>query len=327
MYRINGGKAVQDSLLYNFDLPSASTAFYASRSEAMGIFAQSQPGYEALPLISEDGASSTPTFGNKPSKQKRSPLFNICWVLSVTLNVVLITYMAAKQCSSSDPDSVLITKYAGLARNIPTPFNSSSPYGFGSHSETARSLLWESLDTSAGEISLTNDFARSVNLPSSAPFFWDPANRSIYLLNAHHSLHCLRKVRRWVTLSHYNISQLDSYPHLIHCMDHLLQNILCEADDTPMYTSPFANASTGLGQQRMCRSWDKLQDWAEGHTACFAYVNETQGVDAVIQRFRYCPKGSEMGEKLRESFGYPDDWWERRPEDVQTMPKYWENLD
>lgn len=293
----------------------------------MGIFAQSQLGYEALPLTSEDGALSNPALEERPWKTKKSFFVNLCWVLSVTLNIILTTYVAVGKESSSNADSDLITKYAGLARNIPIPFNSSSPYGFGSPDETTRSLLWESLDTSAGEISLRNDFARLVNLPSSAPFFWDPANRSIYLLNAHHSLHCLRKVRRWVTLSYYNVSQLDSYPHMIHCMDHLLQNILCEADDTPMYTSPSANASTGLGQQRMCRSWDKLQDWAEGHTACFAYVNETQGVDAVIQRFRYCPKGSEMGKRMRESFGYPEDWWESRPEDVQTMPKYWENLD
>ena len=93
-----------------------------------------------------------------------------------------------------------------------------------------------------------------------------------------------------------------------------------------MYTSPYANASTGLGQLRKCRSWDKLQEWAEEHTACFAYVNETQGVDAVIQRFRYCPRESQAATRMKKWFGYPADWWERRPKDVETMPKYWEAL-
>lgn len=120
---------------------------------------------------------------------------------------------------------------------------------------------------------------------------------------------------------------MDSYLHIVHCMDHLLQNILCEADDTPMYTSPMRNASTGMGQRRKCRSWDALARWAESQTACFAYINETQGVDAVIQRFRYCPAGSDLLEPMRRYFGYQEDWFLRRPSDLETMPKYWEELE
>lgn len=135
-----------------------------------------------------------------------------------------------------------------------------------------------------------------------------------------------RKVRRWVTLSRYRQPQLDSYPHLVHCMDHLLQNIICEADDTPMYTTPIRNATTGLGQERMCRSWDRLTEWANQQTACFGYINETQGVETVIQRFRYCPQGYPNADAMRRHFGYSDDWFLDRPEDIETMPKHWERL-
>ena len=110
-------------------------------------------------------------------------------------------------------------------------------------------------------------------------------------------------------------------------MDHLLQNIQCEADDTPMYTSPTRNVTTGDGQTRMCRSWDGLDAWAREQTACFAYVNETQGVGAVLDRFRYCPRDSPLLAPMREYFGYAADWWKPAPRDVDTMPKYWEGLD
>ncbi|KAF2249943.1 hypothetical protein BU26DRAFT_386579, partial [Trematosphaeria pertusa] len=190
---------------------------------------------------------------------------------------------------------------AHLPRDIPVKYNSHSPFGLGSVTEKDRALAWESLDTSAGEISLDKAWADAHNLPKSTPFFWDK-DRQIYLLNAHHSLHCMRKVRRALTLYNYNRPQLDSYPHLVHCTDHLVQNIICEADDTPFYTSPTANITTGLGQVRMCRSWDRLTEWANEQTACFGYINETQGVGAVIERFRYCPKGSPMLGPMREYF-------------------------
>jgi hypothetical protein len=109
-------------------------------------------------------------------------------------------------------------------------------------------------------------------------------------------------------------------------MDHLLQNIICEADDTPMYTSPTQNASTGMGQQRMCRSWDRLEDWAKRQTACFSYINETQGVDAVIERFRYCPKDSPLLGPMRSFFGYPEDWFAERRSEIDSMPHYWANF-
>lgn len=50
--------------------------------------------------------------------------------------------------------------------------------------------MWESLDTSAGEISLASQWAQEKNLPDSTPFFWDKG-RNVYLLNAYHSLHCM----------------------------------------------------------------------------------------------------------------------------------------
>ncbi|KAK6074248.1 hypothetical protein SCUP234_08298 [Seiridium cupressi] len=213
-----------------------------------------------------------------------------------------------------------------LPRDVSTKYNSHSPLGLGSTTEEQRAIAWESMDSSAGEISLDKEWADVHNLPESAPFFWDEG-RQIYLLNGHHSLHCMRKVRRAIVLYNYNRPQLDSYTHLVHCMDHLMQNIICEADDTPFYTSTTSNITTGLGQTRMCRSWEGLTEWANENTACFAYINETQGVNAVIERFRYCPRGSSLLGPMRKYFGYAQDWFQERPKDMDSLPRYWEGLD
>lgn len=135
-----------------------------------------------------------------------------------------------------------------------------------------------------------------------------------------------RKVRRWVTLAYHNRPQMDDYEHLVHCMDHLVQNIICEADDTPMYTSSKPNIATGTSQTRMCRSWEELAQWAESQTACFGYLNETQGVNAVIQRFQYCPRDSPFAGAMKQHFGHRKDWYAKRPADIESMPKYWEDF-
>ena len=123
---------------------------------------------------------------------------------------------------------------------------------------------------------------------------------------------------------------MDAYPHLIHCMDHLLQNILCEADDWPLYTIAEPHAQTGMGQSRLCRSWDKLQTWAEHHTSCFSYINETQGVSTQLQRFRYCPdteQGRLFDATMRQHFGLGDEWVGKPVRDIDTHPPYWESFD
>ena len=207
--------------------------------------------------------------------------------------------------------------------------------------------MWESLDVSPGDVSLDKQWALEHGLPPAQPFPWDKS-RSLYLLNGHHSLHCMvcypvsysfcstvchsyaffvqRKIRRWVTIAYHNGTQLDGYAHLVHCMDHLLQNILCDADDTPMYTTKTKNKDAGLHQTRMCRSWDKLNRWAETQTSCYVFINETQDVDTTFNRYKWCPKGSPFAEKMLKHMGRPKGWYEERPAEIDSMPPYWENF-
>ena len=109
-------------------------------------------------------------------------------------------------------------------------------------------------------------------------------------------------------------------------MDHLLQNILCEADDTPMYTTRTKNKDAGLHQTRKCRSWPQLNRWADENTACFVFINETQGVDTTFNQYRWCPKNSPYAPAMRAHFGLPESWFEERPSEIDSMPPYWDNF-
>lgn len=106
----------------------------------------------------------------------------------------------------------------------------------------------------------------------------------------------------------------------MHCLDKLRQDVLCYADDTPMYTSTNVVADSGDGQTRQCRDWSKLEQWAVDNTACYVHINETTGVDNMLERFKYCPKGTPEAARVRKHFGFPDDWYEQPP--LEVVPPY-----
>ena len=137
-----------------------------------------------------------------------------------------------------------------------------------------------------------------------------------------------RKIYRWVAISYHNGTQLDHYAHVVHCLDSLLRDIRCYADDTPMVSPSETSSSSiwGQGQQRQCRDWNKLKWWAEMQNACFSYLNETQGVKSMFDRYKWCPQGSPYGAKMRSVLGLPDDWSSQPPKDIDSLPAYWEQF-
>ena len=97
--------------------------------------------------------------------------------------------------------------------------------------------------------------------------------------------------------------QTRSWGHVIHCVDTLRQDIICNADDTPRYSTESRVPETGMGQIRMCRSWDKLEQWARQYNACYKFVNQTARDFPIVQRFVYCPKGSPYRKEVEKVFG------------------------
>ncbi|MCJ1320195.1 hypothetical protein MMC15_005533, partial [Xylographa vitiligo] len=79
-------------------------------------------------------------------------------------------------------------------------------------------------------------------------------------------------------------------------------DIMCHADDTPRWTSSDHTPASGIGQQRQCRSWIKLENWAEEHTACYHYLNASAQNLNQLERFKFCPESSSYSEKVRKYF-------------------------
>lgn len=126
-----------------------------------------------------------------------------------------------------------------------------------------------------------------------------------------------------MSISYNNGTQLDHYEHIIHCLDTLLSDTHCFADDTLMKDT---GGLWGEGQQRQCRDWNKLKAWADLHNACYSYVNETQGVSSEFDRYKWCPPGSPYVEKVRSFLGLPGDWDSRAPPEIDSVPAYWESF-
>lgn len=111
---------------------------------------------------------------------------------------------------------------------------------------------------------------------------------------------------------------MDTFEHITHCFDVLRQDILCAADDTPLYTIEGEQNVLGEGQPRKCRDFKKLEKWAKSNEACYAYVKEVEPFGP-MDRYQYCSKDSKFGPNMRAYFGYPDDWYE---EPVEKVPPY-----
>lgn len=94
--------------------------------------------------------------------------------------------------------------------------------------------------------------------------------------------------------------------HIAHCLHVLREDTACNADDTMRYTGRLhamkdANTTgvySGVGQTRMCRSWDKLRDFAAEHSAC--YRRPTDHYVPLLDRYKNCPDGSKPWEDMDE---------------------------
>ncbi|PHH90389.1 hypothetical protein CDD83_3839 [Cordyceps sp. RAO-2017] len=171
--------------------------------------------------------------------------------------------------------------------------------------------LWDTqVGWEQGIIALENDEARAMGLPESQPFPWDGRRKSIYIVNAHHLLHCVRNI--YISIQQYrtNRTQTISYAHILHCLDSLRVETMCSADDTPRYV-PLNSAHgfrPGDGQQRSCRDWSEVQAFVQAHDPCYRYVHPGDKDASNLQRFMFCPPDSEYLPKIRKYFQLADSW-------------------
>lgn len=88
---------------------------------------------------------------------------------------------------------------------------------------------------------------------------------NIYMLSAHHQLHCLRQLH----LSFFD-SRLDGghQKHAEHCFDYLRQGIICAGDSTLEGPDLGKSSLSGNGVVHRCRAWDEsdgLESWRKSY--------------------------------------------------------------
>ncbi|PQE23034.1 cytochrome p450 protein [Rutstroemia sp. NJR-2017a WRK4] len=164
--------------------------------------------------------------------------------------------------------SIILNGEANLKFDPTNILSNRGPYGPTGENDTARSILWENLDTSTTQIALDKSWTASKNCHPRRIFLGTEVKQYTQ------SVGFISSTVLWVTISYNNGTQLDHYVHVLHYLDTLLQGTRCFADDTSMKdTAGF----WGEGQKRQCRDWNKLKAWADLHNSCFTMLMRLRG--------------------------------------------------
>ena len=68
--------------------------------------------------------------------------------------------------------------------------------------------------------------------------------------------------------------------------------MLCDADDTPRAVQKEFDGVSGIGQERQCRDWGRLEEWAKQHTACYKRPEPPVEGMRNIEKYSHCPEGA-----------------------------------
>lgn len=220
----------------------------------------------------------------------------VLFLFSLAVNIYLLLH----------PTSNCASPYASLEPTLQVPFEWSTEYA--DPNMTAAGALWDAIDFDVGFVALDNEWTAAHDLMPAQPFPWDKT-KGMYVLNGFHALHCLKNIHRAVREYEQGLPQSLSLMHITHCLDSLRGDILCQADDTPRYTTITKSPESAVGQLRQCRDWGALERWAEERTSCYHYISHEADFINQFERFKYCPKDSPYWPALRKHFGKPDDWF------------------
>jgi len=214
-------------------------------------------------------------------------------LLSVLLNIIFASSFLRLQYRGQMKSSQA-SQYASLEPDIYPPFQPSTVYS--SENLEVASDAWERLNSDSGMVALDQDYIKSHSLPASQAFPWDPT-KSVYMINAYHALHCVKIIHTALMEFKSDKPQTYDFPHIMHCVDDQRIETMCHADDTPRFMTSLKEV--GDGQHRQCRSWEKLESFAQEHTACYQFLNYSINFsENQLQRFVFCPPGSPYSEQV-----------------------------
>ncbi|KAI1656809.1 hypothetical protein F4813DRAFT_112011 [Daldinia decipiens] len=274
--------------------------------------------HEYKPLMGEDISEEIQGLENQhPTNTakvtKRSNRFNLVLIiliaLSLSLNILQISlYKVLLSHNARCESGTWRTKYAGLKEGeIDVFWNQKGAYT--DPDDDVRDRLWDSLDFDPGVVAVPKLWAVEKGLDEGATFPWD-SSKSLYFVNAYHSLHCIKQVYR--AFRDYRMGNPPSISngHVVHCLDQLLADIKCQADDTLRATNVSTPHNSAVYQTHKCRNWDALEKWTQTYPSCYRYGNGTfeDNQPSQLPRFRFCQEGTPELEKARKYFGKGEDW-------------------
>ncbi|KAF2174042.1 hypothetical protein M409DRAFT_16318 [Zasmidium cellare ATCC 36951] len=229
-------------------------------------------------------------------------LLSLSLLTSLALNVH--SYIRLHHVSRPDRFE---TKFAGLSYDVPKTIEYHSR--FNNPNRTEEDAAWNSelVDQTTLVVALDDSFTESRGVLHSMRWPWD-SKKGVYTLNSAHELHCLHLLRTTVNQAYDGESPKWPRKHSAHCLEYILQSIMCNADDTPLYQGLLHrnrhvdHPLGGLGDTRQCRDWTKLQTWAKEHSACYDPLHRENDTDLPeIERYKFCPDGSKPWEKQLSS--------------------------
>jgi hypothetical protein len=144
--------------------------------------------------------------------------------------------------------------------------------------------LWDEIIPGHGVVAVGHKWAAGKGFPKSMSLLSDDT-KGVYIIDAYHQIHCLVSASLMLPTRHESLTfhktivrktfyevlrkRNLTWPieHSMHCFDNFRQYIQCTAGDTLLHT--WGVNTTGDGQQRRCRDWNVLRNWASEHTACY----------------------------------------------------------
>ncbi|KJZ72067.1 hypothetical protein HIM_08522 [Hirsutella minnesotensis 3608] len=292
------------------------------------------PQYEPLRQVASDEQCSNQMGREEASTQLSVPYSSesraheLLYILIALLSVsVTFNIMFATKSSLAAPRPKAEPSFTGLAWNVSVP-----------NANQAISLddpFWDNPDfhDHVGYVALDHEMAKAQGIEPSQNWPWDHS-KGIYILQAWHSLHCVVRIFRSPKLGSFQLEdgqkgleyalqnqkltklanedalrislkafrdgegQLWTIDHLAHCLHLLLNDVICKADDMPLFTGRYTvqgnktvYLAPGQGQTRICRDFKSLVRYAKANSAC--YFRPRHYYIPISERYKHCPDGSE----------------------------------
>jgi len=231
----------------------------------------------------------------------RNPFVLVVLIISLGINAVLLYGHTVGQNSNS-PDNL------GLAEAGSQNMQRWHSTVYSHPNETLRDQAWHNIDIDRAIVAVDHREAAALGLPATRTFPWD-SGKGVYALNVYHQFHCLKLLYTTLQESRHGKSWSNEYEHLLHCLDSLRGDLECTADDHLFYINDKNDPPTGEGQIVQCKDFAKLDEWAMEHHACYKYneAGDARPASEILQ-WRNCPGDSKYASKMREYFGYDEDW-------------------